>query len=88
MLKFLNHGRSRAERRAFLPQVVGFKTKMGKIQAAIGCAQLQRLDALVDRKREILSEYKLQFDRLGERYWAFNAEPTWAHIGAWRRADI
>jgi perosamine synthetase len=83
VLKLSNHGRSRTEKRAFWPEVVGFKFKMSNIQAAIGCAQLQRLDALVDRKREILSEYKLQFDQLGVRYWAFNVEPKWAHIGAW-----
>ena len=68
VLKLSNHGRSRTEKRAFWPEVVGFKFKMSNIQAAIGCAQLQRLDALVDRKREILSEYKLQFDQLGVRY--------------------
>ena len=83
VLKLSNHGRSRTEKKAFWPEVVGFKFKMSNIQAAIGCAQLQRLDSLVDRKREILSEYRLYFDQLGVRFSAFNAEPMWAHIGAW-----
>jgi len=83
VLTLSNHGRRRNQKRAFWPDVIGFKFKMSNIQAAIGCAQLERLDSLVARKREILSEYKLQFDELGVRYWAFNAEPTWARIGAW-----
>jgi len=83
VLTLSNHGRRREQKRAFWPDVIGFKFKMSNIQAAIGCAQLERLDSLVARKREILSEYKSQFDELGVRYWAFNAEPTWARIGAW-----
>lgn len=83
VLTLSNHGRRRNQKRAFWPDVIGFKFKMSNIQAAIGCAQLERLDSLVARKREILSEYKSQFDELGVRYWAFNAEPTWARIGAW-----
>ena len=53
-----NHGRSTKEPRHFWPTDIGYKFKMSNIQAALGCAQLQRLDSLVKRKREILNFYK------------------------------
>ena len=34
---------------------LGFKCKMSNIQAAIGCAQMKRIDELVDKKIEILN---------------------------------
>lgn len=53
-----NHGRSSQESRQFWPSVVGFKFKMSNIQAALGCAQLERIQDLVGRKREIFGTYK------------------------------
>ncbi len=40
--------------RQFWPECVGFKYKMSNIQAAIGCAQIERIERLTGRKREIL----------------------------------
>lgn len=53
-----NHGRSAQETKQFWPSVVGFKFKMSNIQAALGCAQLERIQELVDRKRQIFSSYR------------------------------
>ena len=53
-----NHGRSNKEKKQFWSEVIGFKYKMSNIQAAIGCAQIERIDELVERKREIFSVYK------------------------------
>ena len=58
VLTLSNHGRTRANARTLWPEAVGFKYKMSNIQAAIGCAQLERIDELVSRKREVLSGYK------------------------------
>ena len=33
---------------------MGFKYKMSNIQAAIGCGQMERIEELIARKREIL----------------------------------
>lgn len=61
VLTLSNHGRYRSQPKQFWPDMVGFKYKMSNIQAAIGCAQMERIDELTRRKREIFSEYR---DRL------------------------
>jgi len=53
-----NHGREASEKRQFWPSTIGYKYKMTNIQAAIGCAQLERFDELVNRKREIFNYYR------------------------------
>ena len=53
-----NHGRSLKQKKQFWPDVIGFKYKMSNVQAAIGCAQLSRVDQLVERKREIFFRYR------------------------------
>jgi perosamine synthetase len=64
VLKLSNHGRARGQTKQFWPGVVGFKYKMSNIQAAIGCAQMERIDELTRRKREILTAYR---ERLARR---------------------
>jgi len=63
VLTLSHHGRARGQTKQFWPDMVGFKYKMSNIQAAIGCAQMERIDELVERKREIFRYYK---QRLGE----------------------
>ncbi len=55
------HGRAAGETRQFWSSVIGYKYKMSNIQAAIGCAQLERVDELVARKREIFAYYQEAF---------------------------
>ncbi|WP_426123910.1 DegT/DnrJ/EryC1/StrS family aminotransferase [Pararhizobium sp. PWRC1-1] len=57
VLTLSNHGRARNQKKQFWPDDVGFKYKMSNIQAALGCAQLERIGSLIARKREILSSY-------------------------------
>ncbi len=76
-----NHGRRRGEIRQFWPVMIGFKYKMSNIQAAIGCAQMERIDELVARKREILSYYKERLLPLGGI--SMNPEPPGTNHGAW-----
>ncbi len=46
--------------------MVGYNYRMTNIQAAVGCAQLERLDEFVDKKRQIRSFYNDKFkDRKG-----------------------
>jgi perosamine synthetase len=52
-----NHGRSRKQTRQFWPDMIGYKYKMSNIQAAIGCAQMERINDLISRKREIFQFY-------------------------------
>ncbi len=52
-----NHGRVPGGKQ-FWSDFIGFKYRISNIQAAIGCAQLERIDALVARKREIFAAYQ------------------------------
>lgn len=80
VLTLSNHGRSRTETRQFWPEVVGFKFKMSNVQAAIGCAQLERVNELVTRKREILKLYRAAFKPYPI---TLNGESPNCEIGAW-----
>jgi perosamine synthetase len=76
-----NHGRSRGQKMQFWPDEVGFKYKMSNVQAAIGVAQLERIDTLVARKRSILAAYH---ERIGSLPGiALNPEPPHVVNGAW-----
>ncbi|MBW9063595.1 DegT/DnrJ/EryC1/StrS family aminotransferase [Rhizobium herbae] len=57
VLTLSNHGRARGQIKQFWPDEVGFKYKMSNIQAALGCGQLERIEGLIARKREILASY-------------------------------
>jgi len=61
VLTLSNHGRARGQKKQFWPDMVGFKYKMSNIQAAIGCAQMERIETLINRKRQILQYYKNAF---------------------------
>jgi perosamine synthetase len=58
VLTLSNHGRCRQQQKQFWPDELGYKFKMSNIQAALGCAQLERLNELVDAKRQVFSRYK------------------------------
>lgn len=58
VLTLSNHGRSRAQTKQFWPDEVGYKFKMSNIQAALGCAQLERIDELVGAKRKLFARYQ------------------------------
>lgn len=76
-----NHGRSRHQTRQFWPDVVGFKYKMSNIQAALGCAQMERVAELIDRKRQIFSYYRERLGHLPGVH--INPEPSNTVNGAW-----
>lgn len=81
VLTLSNHGRARSQTKQFWPEMVGFKYKLSNIQAAIGCAQMERVDELVERKRAIFAYYR---DRLGGLPGiSLNPEPPGTVIGAW-----
>ena len=81
VLTLSNHGRARGQTKQFWPDMVGFKYKMSNIQAAIGCAQLERVEELVSRKREILRYYRERLETL--RGIRLNPELPGTVNGAW-----
>lgn len=52
-----DHGRPPQAMRLFTASEVGFKYKMSSLQAAFGLAQLERVDELITRKRDIFRWY-------------------------------
>jgi perosamine synthetase len=81
VLTLSNHGRARDQGKQFWPDLVGFKYKMSNVQAAIGCAQMERIEELVKRKREILGIYRAHLEHvLGV---TMNPEPEGTVNGAW-----
>lgn len=80
VLTLSNHGRARGETRQFWANEVGFKYKMSNVQAALGCAQLERVDALVARKRAIFARYA---SALSDLPLSMNPEPEGCVNGFW-----
>jgi perosamine synthetase len=80
VLTLSNHGRARAQTRQFWPDMIGFKYKISNIQAAIGCAQAERVDDLIAAKRQIFAQYKEHLSDLPLR---LNPEPEGTTNGYW-----
>lgn len=53
-----NHGRKIDEVKQFWASEIGYKFRMTNMQAALGIAQLSRVEELLTRKREILAFYR------------------------------
>lgn len=80
VLMLSSHGRAAGEKKHFWPHVVGFKYRLSNIQAAIGCAQLERIEELLARKREIFEYYARNLAGLPLR---LNPEPAGTANGFW-----
>ena len=81
VLTLSNHGRVKGDPKQFWAEAIGYKYKMSNVQAAIGCAQLERIDELVEKKRKILSLYKEKLR--GLKCLTMNYEPPGVVNGAW-----
>lgn len=81
VLTLSNHGRARGQTKQFWPEIIGFKYKMSNIQAAIGCAQMERIEELTNRKREILRYYRQHLEQLPGV--SMNPERSGIVNGAW-----
>jgi perosamine synthetase len=81
VLTLSNHGRARGQTKQFWPDMVGFKYKISNVQAAIGCGQIERIEGLISRKREIMSYYRERLESLGGI--SMNPQRPGTEIGAW-----
>jgi len=81
VLTLSNHGRAHSQTKQFWADMVGFKYKMSNLQAAVGCAQLERVEDLIARKRAVLRRYRELLE--GCRGVALNPEPLGTVNGAW-----
>jgi perosamine synthetase len=73
-------GRAPGQSKQFWPDMIGYKYKISNLQAAIGCAQLERIEELVAKRREIMHAYET---RLGNLPLALNVEPEGTVNGYW-----
>ncbi len=80
VLTLSNHGRSKSQTKQFWPDMIGFKYKMSNIQAAMGCAQMERINELIAKRGTILAWYK---EALQDLPIAMNPEPENCQNGAW-----
>jgi perosamine synthetase len=80
VLALNNHGRIRGQPKQFWPEMIGFKYRLSNIQAAIGCAQVERIDDLIAAKRRIFTYYHAQLQGLPI---TMNPEPKGTANGFW-----
>lgn len=79
-LALRDHGRAPGEK-MFWNAEIGYKYKMSSMQAALGLAQLERIDELVERKRQIFSWYQ---ENLKSIEWiTLNYEPSGTKNSYW-----
>ncbi len=79
-LTLSNHGRARGQMKQFWPDMLGYKYKISNLQAAIGCAQMERADELIAAKRRIFAYYAERLRGLPVR---MNPEPAGTVNGYW-----
>jgi len=80
VLTLSNHGRAAGQTKQFWPDMTGFKYKMSNMQAAIGCAQMERIDELIAAKRRIFKYYE---DGLNGLPLVMNPELSGTRNGFW-----
>jgi perosamine synthetase len=80
VLRLRDHGRAPGDT-MFLNEEVGWKYKMSSMQAALGLAQLERLDELVDGKRRVFGWYREMLNGWNEG--ALNPDVPGLHNSYW-----
>lgn len=82
--KHLTTTAKKPHRWAFEHDELGYNYRMPNLNAALGCAQLERLDGLVTRKRTLAAAYQRAFSGIGGV--RFIAEPRGARSNYWLNA--
>ena len=80
VLTLSNHGRAKAQTKQFWPDTIGFKYKISNVQAAIGCAQMERIYELISAKRKV---FKYYLQGLHDLPLTMNPESDGTHNGFW-----
>ena len=76
---YWDHGRD--PKGTLSPIAIGYKYKMSNVQAAIGLAQIEKIDEIVAKKRQIFSWYRDRLQDMPELQ--LNAEESWARNIFW-----
>ncbi len=75
-----DHSMSKEKR--YWHDIVGFNYRMTNLQAAFGCAQLERINELITRRNEIFNIYKERLNIIGSAI-RLNYEALWAKNVYW-----
>jgi perosamine synthetase len=75
-----DHGRDPGDR-YFQNTEIGFKYRMNGVTAALGCAQMERIDELIEQKRRIFHWYRERLE--GHQTVVINAEPAGVKNSYW-----
>lgn len=75
-----DHGSSK-KRRYYYPHI-GFNYRMTNLQAALGCAQLEKIDQIIDRKRSIAKLYARYLEEMTPEI-TLHPEASWAKNVFW-----
>jgi len=70
----------------FLIHEIGYKYKMSNIQAALGLAQLERIDELIAKKRQIYEWYRSRLE--GIKGIRLNSDKDWAKSIRWMSSIV
>jgi perosamine synthetase len=73
-----NHGRD--EKGVFIHESIGFNFSFTEMQAAIGVAQMKKLDRIIARKKAIFDRYRAELGDIGEIEWPVvdaRTTPVW-----------
>ncbi|MCL2119747.1 MAG: DegT/DnrJ/EryC1/StrS family aminotransferase [Planctomycetaceae bacterium] len=81
-----NHGRPPQTSTQFWAEMIGYKYRMANVQAAIGCAQMERIEELIAKKREVFLEYQRLFADMPDI--TMNPEPAGTVNGHWMPAIL
>lgn len=69
----------------YVHDCVGFNYRMPNLNAALACAQLEQIEAVLENKRALAKEYAAFFESIGI---TFIAEPAHAHSNYWLNALV
>lgn len=69
----------------YVHDCVGFNYRMPNLNAALGCAQLEQIDAVLDNKRTLAKDYAKFFEIAG---FTFVKEPLYATSNYWLNALV
>lgn len=84
--KHITQTAKQPHRWAFFHDELGFNYRMPNLNAALGCAQLERIDALVEAKRRLAARYHAAF--AGVEGCVIFAEQSYARSNYWLNALV
>lgn len=70
--------------RKYYHEVIGFNYRLTNMQAAVGVAQVERADEIIEQKRRVADSYRRRLDDVAR----FQANPDWAWPVYWMNTPV